>query len=154
RGSAPAGRSSLRSGLTQIVFPKTLSGDYSFPQEPIPDRTVFPESVLGAAMMGVPLLGALVLWILAMVRERRARARASLILQRPMDEEGMAALAAPPPLGTFTPALRPIGAGLLGLAVGAALLDWFVLRPRGVHVTLTVLGRTLAVPLLLAPFGL
>ena len=35
-------------GLGQLVFPKTLSGDYSAPQEPIPDRLVFPESILGA----------------------------------------------------------------------------------------------------------
>src|SRR6185436_10634341 len=35
-------------GLGQIVFPHTLSGDYSFPQEPVPQRLVFPESVAGA----------------------------------------------------------------------------------------------------------
>jgi hypothetical protein len=60
-------------GLTQIVFPKTLSGDYSFPQEPVPDRLVFPESVLGGFLMIAPPLASIGLWIGAMVSERRAR---------------------------------------------------------------------------------
>ncbi len=41
-------------GLGQVVFPKTLSGDYSSPQEPIPSSLVFPESVLGALFMVLP----------------------------------------------------------------------------------------------------
>jgi hypothetical protein len=60
-------------GLGQIVFPQTLSGDYSFPQEPVPDRLVFPESLAGAAMMALPPVAAVGLWITALVRERRAR---------------------------------------------------------------------------------
>ena len=51
-------------GLGQVLFPRTLSGDYSAPQEPIPDTLVFPESVLGALAM-----------VLAV--RRRARRRAS-----------------------------------------------------------------------------
>jgi hypothetical protein len=43
-------------GLGQLVFPHSLSGDYSAPQEPIPDRLVFPESVLGAAAMVIPIV--------------------------------------------------------------------------------------------------
>jgi adenylate cyclase len=58
-------------GLTQLVVPVTLSGDYSYPQEPIPERVVFPESVLGAAMMVLPPLASVVLWVRALVRERR-----------------------------------------------------------------------------------
>jgi hypothetical protein len=46
-------------GLMQVVFPWSLSGDYSFPQEPIPKRLVFPESVLGALFMIAPPLLAL-----------------------------------------------------------------------------------------------
>jgi tetratricopeptide (TPR) repeat protein len=42
-------------GLGQVVFPKTLSGDYSSPQEPVPATLVFPESVLGALCMILPL---------------------------------------------------------------------------------------------------
>src|SRR6185436_1418422 len=60
-------------GLVQIVFPRTLSGDYSYPQEPIPDKLIFPESVAGAAMMTLPLVAALGMWIVAMGRERRDR---------------------------------------------------------------------------------
>ncbi len=43
-------------GLGQVLFPWTLSGDYSAPQEPIPDRLVFPESVVGGVAMLGPLL--------------------------------------------------------------------------------------------------
>ena len=41
-------------GLVQLVFPYPLSGDYSAPQEPIPDGVVFPESILGALLMLLP----------------------------------------------------------------------------------------------------
>ena len=42
----------------QIVWPAVLSGDYSAPSEPIPDRLVFPESILGALFLVGPLLAA------------------------------------------------------------------------------------------------
>jgi len=42
-------------GLVQVVFPYPLSGDYSAPQEPIPSSLVFPESVLGALALVLPL---------------------------------------------------------------------------------------------------
>jgi branched-subunit amino acid transport protein len=48
-------------GLAQVLVPWTLSGDYSSPQEPIPDRLVFPASVVGGAAMIVPLLACPVL---------------------------------------------------------------------------------------------
>jgi hypothetical protein len=63
-------------GLGQIVFPKTLSGDYSFPQEPVPNLAVRKEVVeilAGAAMMVLPPLASVGLWFTALVRERRAR---------------------------------------------------------------------------------
>ncbi len=60
-------------GLTQIVFPKTLSGDYSFPQEPVPDELIFPESVLGLALTLLPPGGSVALWIIGLLRERRDR---------------------------------------------------------------------------------
>lgn len=66
-------------GLVQLAFPHTLSGDYSFPQEPVPDRTVFPESVLGAAGMVLPPIIALVLWIRAVVQRRRALRVAAMV---------------------------------------------------------------------------
>lgn len=60
-------------GLVQVVFPWRLSGDYSFRAEPVPERVLFPESVLGGLMLvGLPLVG-IGLWISALVRERRVR---------------------------------------------------------------------------------
>jgi hypothetical protein len=61
-------------GLEQVVVPWTLSGDYSAPQEPIPARLVFPESVLGALAMLGPLLACPVLVARAWWRERRGTA--------------------------------------------------------------------------------
>ncbi|MBX3191364.1 MAG: tetratricopeptide repeat protein [Labilithrix sp.] len=61
-------------GLEQIVFPHPLSGDYSAPQEPVPPRLVFPESVLGALAMLLPLPGAAWLGISAWRRAKRAKA--------------------------------------------------------------------------------
>jgi hypothetical protein len=43
-------------GLGQVLFPLRLSGDYSAPQEPVPDQPVFPESIIGAGAMVLPLL--------------------------------------------------------------------------------------------------
>lgn len=58
-------------GLAQVLFPWTLSGDYSAPQEPIPQRLLFPESVVGAISMILPLLACPV--IVAFARLERFR---------------------------------------------------------------------------------
>lgn len=50
-------------GLVQVVFPWTLSGDYSFPQEPIPEKLIFPESVLGGLGLFVAPVVGLVFWL-------------------------------------------------------------------------------------------
>jgi hypothetical protein len=60
--------------LAQLVFPRSLSGDYSFPQEPVPDKLIFPESVLGGAAIVLPPIVAIVLWFRAMFARRRAAA--------------------------------------------------------------------------------
>jgi len=60
-------------GIGQVLFPWTLSGDYSFPQEPAPQKLVFPESVLGGLAMVAPPVAAVVLWARAWVKERRER---------------------------------------------------------------------------------
>jgi hypothetical protein len=60
-------------GLSQIVFPWTLSGDYSAPQEPIPSSLVFPESIAGALFVVVPVLASLVLGALSIGDARRRR---------------------------------------------------------------------------------
>ncbi len=41
-------------GLEQLVFPYPLAGDYSAPQEPVPDGVVFPASLVGAVLFVVP----------------------------------------------------------------------------------------------------
>jgi hypothetical protein len=48
-------------GLGQVLLPVTLSGDYSAPQEPVPDRLIFPESVVGAVAILAPIL--ICLWL-------------------------------------------------------------------------------------------
>ncbi len=60
-------------GLVQVSFPVTLSGDYSFPQEPVPEKVVFPESVLGGLLLVVPPLAAALLLVASWVREFRER---------------------------------------------------------------------------------
>jgi hypothetical protein len=65
-------------GLGQLVFPWTLSGDYSFPQEPSPDRVFFPESIIGGLLMIVPPLAGIVLWIVNLFREAHFRERGTL----------------------------------------------------------------------------
>ena len=44
------------SGVGQVLFPWTLSGDYSYRAEPVPDRRVFFGSVMGALLAVGPLL--------------------------------------------------------------------------------------------------
>jgi hypothetical protein len=60
-------------GLGQLVLPLRLSGDYSYPAEPIPERVVFPESVMGAVLLVLPPLVAPLVWLHSLLRERRER---------------------------------------------------------------------------------
>jgi hypothetical protein len=71
-------------GLGQLLFPWTLSGDYSAPQEPIPARLVFPESVIGAAGMVLPLLLCPVLGFVAWWRDRRGERGESTPARMPL----------------------------------------------------------------------
>ena len=60
-------------GLGQVLFPWSLSGDYSYAAEPVPQKLVFRESVIGGlALVGMPLLGAGA-WAASVFTERRAR---------------------------------------------------------------------------------
>lgn len=60
-------------GLGQVLCPWRLSGDYSYPAEPVPSRLLFPESVIGGAALVLPPLIAIGLWIWAWRREHQAR---------------------------------------------------------------------------------
>jgi hypothetical protein len=68
------------SGLIAAFFPWHLSGDYSFPSEPVPQRLVFPMSVLGGALLVLPPFAALGVWFRALWRERRERRQGTFIL--------------------------------------------------------------------------
>lgn len=61
------------SGVGQVFLPVTLSGDYSFAAEPIPERLWNLRTVLGAMLLIVPPLVAAGLWVSALVSERRGR---------------------------------------------------------------------------------
>ena len=58
-------------GLVQLVFPYPLSGDYSSPQEPIPDGVFFPESILGGLLLLLPFPLAVWLGVRAYRRWKR-----------------------------------------------------------------------------------
>jgi len=66
-------------GVGQLLFPWTLSGDYSFPQEPIPDRVYFPESILGGLLLMLPPIAGVGVWIASWLGEARERARVALL---------------------------------------------------------------------------
>jgi protein O-mannosyl-transferase len=57
-------------GLGEVLFPYRLSGDYSSPQEPIPGRLVFPESIVGGLALIGPIVAAPILGAYGVVRKR------------------------------------------------------------------------------------
>ncbi len=60
-------------GLVQVVLPRKLAGDYSAPEEPVPASLTEWETVLGAVMMVVPVVGGLGAWARGLWLERRLR---------------------------------------------------------------------------------
>jgi hypothetical protein len=80
--------------LGQLVLPLRLSGDYSFPAEPVPERVIFPESVIGGALLVLPPIVALGAWGNALWREWRERRRAAGAPWVPSVCHGHAALVA------------------------------------------------------------
>jgi hypothetical protein len=58
-------------GLSQVIFPWTLSGDYSYAVHPLPERLIGPWSVLGGLLMVGPIVLGLVLWAVARGSEAR-----------------------------------------------------------------------------------
>ncbi len=65
-------------GLGEVLLPFRLSGDYSSPQEPIPSRLIFPESVIGALALVGPLVVAPVLGYLGVKRKKPLYALAAV----------------------------------------------------------------------------
>ena len=59
------------SGLIQVILPNHLSGDYSFPAEPVPVKLVFGKSVLGALAMALPPVVGLGCWLSATLKDWR-----------------------------------------------------------------------------------
>jgi hypothetical protein len=65
-------------GLGQVIFPWTLSGDYSAPQEPIPPTLFSPEIILGAFWLLLPFPLATFLGIRSWLRLRKTEAAMAL----------------------------------------------------------------------------
>jgi len=100
-------------GLGQVVFPWKLSGDYSYPQEPTPERLVFSESICGGLALLCPPILAIVYWAKALQLEWRARRRARLD----------PSLAGPPPVLRYPETVTWL-AGVVAqrLAIGNSIL--------------------------------
>ena len=132
-------------GLVQVVFPRTLSGDYSFPQEPVPDRFTA-EIAAGAVLMVVPPILGVAAWVVGMRREREARAE--LALRSP------SIAPAEPPSSPLVLVAKVTAAFIVLLALAAPFVEAFVLRPRGVGPTALGLPRSfLALPALCLGIG-
>jgi hypothetical protein len=69
-------------GLVQLVFPRTLSGDYSFPQEPVPARLLTLETLLGGLLMAAPPFIAVGLYTRSLFLRVRARAAGAARTER------------------------------------------------------------------------
>jgi len=61
------------SGFLQLLVPLRLSGDYSFPSEPIPQRLLFPASICGGLLMVLAPLAGFIAWVTALLKERHSR---------------------------------------------------------------------------------
>jgi hypothetical protein len=88
-------------GLVQLVFPRTLSGDYSFPQEPVPEHLVTIETALGGLAMVAPPIVAVALYARGVWLRRCARARVRALASA-FEAESVAASVDP---GSALPAL-------------------------------------------------
>jgi protein O-mannosyl-transferase len=110
-------------GLTQIIAPLSLSGDYSSPQEPIPAEVVFPESVLGGLAMVLPPIVSLGLWVRSLFGERSSAAPAPEANAADEAFDGGYRSAARAQRGSGRPSFRQRFAGSLLMALG---LMWLV----------------------------
>lgn len=128
-------------GLGQVVFPKTLSGDYSYPQEPAPDHPIFFESVLGAFFMITPVFVGIWAWISSWRREVTARAAAAFVGWKPA--------------GNVRTRWAVFASFLFALAPLLVSIEVFVLRPRGIFWTIRGFSwAIISIPLLALSFGI
>ena len=67
-------------GLGEVLLPYHLSGDYSAPQEPIPSRVIFPESVIGGLALIGPIVLSPILGAWAAVKKRPGWALAAVAM--------------------------------------------------------------------------
>lgn len=67
-------------GIGEILLPYHLSGDYSAPQEPIPPRLVFPESITGALALFGPIVAAPILGVIGVRKKKPLHAIAAVAL--------------------------------------------------------------------------
>jgi hypothetical protein len=133
-------------GLVQVLVPTRLSPDYSYPQEPLPDRLVTVESALGALLLiGPPIAG------LVMLLRRRRDPRTGLFDgERALIGYGLIAWpAAFFPISNIPKALPTVRAErfwytpTLAIAVVVAiLLLWLARRswPAAIAIGLALLG--------------
>jgi hypothetical protein len=100
-------------GLWQIIFPWTLSGDYSSPQEPIPESRLNPEILIGGLFMLLPVPVAAWLGVSSWLRAKRERASEDTKLPAGPYRDGVLRA---PPIPTID--VRPLVAvGLLWMFV-------------------------------------
>jgi hypothetical protein len=59
-------------GIGQVLFPWTLSGDYSYQEEQVPEQLVSFASVVGGLLLTGPPVAGVVVWLRSSRRERRA----------------------------------------------------------------------------------
>ncbi len=112
--------------LVQIVFPWQLSGDYSYPQEPVPEKLLTIESFLGGLLMFVPPAAAVVFWARGAWVEFTRRWRLRTWSKPALLEDGSFRIAETPAEGAAegTRALTWITPRLRGLALVAVAAMW------------------------------
>ncbi len=112
-------------GLVQLVFPYPLSGDYSAPQEPIPESPFIVEGVLGALALVLPF--PIALWTAVRAYRRWTKNHPSFFSWKVlgMRAAGVAwLLAAPVAFALFFPTPR----AWMYLWIGVVMGGWLTVR--------------------------
>ena len=104
-------------GIGQVLFPWTLSGDYSSPQEPVPPTLASPEIILGALAIVLPFPYALFVGVRSWLRRRKLPPPAPL---PPVED-----VPGVPRQEPFFDAPRPEGAPLVAFGLVWAVVSYF-----------------------------